>query len=78
MHETSVTLLTNKQLYNSNYHNFEPLMSMVHIYTPVYVSHKKTCENTCVKPRIFIENLNPCTIAIVLGSVAIAYRTSHR
>jgi hypothetical protein len=31
-----------------------------------------------VKPRIFIENLNPCTIAIVPGSVAIAYRTSHR
>jgi hypothetical protein len=31
-----------------------------------------------VKPRIFIENPNPCTIAIVPGSVAIAYRTSHR
>jgi hypothetical protein len=31
-----------------------------------------------VKPQIFIENLNPCTIAIVPGSVAIAYRTSHR
>jgi hypothetical protein len=30
------------------------------------------------KPRIFIENPNPCTIAIVPGSVAIAYRTSHR
>jgi hypothetical protein len=25
-----------------------------------------------VKPRIFIENPNPCTIAIVPGSVAIA------
>jgi hypothetical protein len=33
---------------------------------------------TFVKPRIFIENPNPCTIAIVPGSVAIAYRTSHR
>jgi hypothetical protein len=31
-----------------------------------------------VKPRIFIENPNPCTIVIVPGSVAIAYRTSHR
>jgi hypothetical protein len=31
-----------------------------------------------VKPRIFVENPNPCTIAIVPGSVAIAYRTSHR
>jgi hypothetical protein len=31
-----------------------------------------------VEPRIFIENPNPCTIAIVPGSVAIAYRTSHR
>jgi hypothetical protein len=31
-----------------------------------------------VKPRIFMENPNPCTIAIVPGSVAIAYRTSHR
>jgi hypothetical protein len=31
-----------------------------------------------VKPQIFIENPNPCTIAIVPGSVAIAYRTSHR
>jgi hypothetical protein len=31
-----------------------------------------------VKPRIFIENPNPCTIAIVPRSVAIAYRTSHR
>jgi hypothetical protein len=31
-----------------------------------------------VKSRIFIENPNPCTIAIVPGSVAIAYRTSHR
>jgi hypothetical protein len=31
-----------------------------------------------VKPWIFIENPNPCTIAIVPGSVAIAYRTSHR
>jgi hypothetical protein len=31
-----------------------------------------------VKPRIFIENPNPCTIAIVPGSVAIEYRTSHR
>jgi hypothetical protein len=31
-----------------------------------------------VKPQIFIENPNPCTIAIVLGLVAIAYRTSHR
>jgi hypothetical protein len=31
-----------------------------------------------VKPRIFIENPNPYTIAIVPGSVAIAYRTSHR
>jgi isopenicillin N synthase-like dioxygenase len=31
-----------------------------------------------VKPRIFIENPNPCTIAIVPGSVAITYRTSHR
>jgi hypothetical protein len=31
-----------------------------------------------VKPRIFIENPNPCTIAIVPGSVATAYRTSHR
>jgi hypothetical protein len=31
-----------------------------------------------VKPRIFMENLNPYTIAIVPGSVAIAYRTSHR
>jgi hypothetical protein len=31
-----------------------------------------------VKPWIFIENPNPCTIAIVSGSVAIAYRTSHR
>jgi hypothetical protein len=30
------------------------------------------------KPRIFIENPNLCTIAIVPGSVAIAYRTSHR
>jgi hypothetical protein len=33
---------------------------------------------TNVKPWIFIENPNPCTIAIVPGSVAIAYRTSHR
>jgi hypothetical protein len=33
---------------------------------------------SCVKPRIFIENPNPCTIAIVPGSVAITYRTSHR
>jgi hypothetical protein len=31
-----------------------------------------------VKPRIFIENPNPCNIAIVPGSVAITYRTSHR
>jgi hypothetical protein len=31
-----------------------------------------------VKPRIFVENPNLCTIAIVPGSVAIAYRTSHR
>jgi hypothetical protein len=31
-----------------------------------------------VKPQIFIENPNPCTIAIVPGSVAIAYRTSHK
>jgi hypothetical protein len=31
-----------------------------------------------VKPQIFIENPNPCTIAIVPGSVAITYRTSHR
>jgi hypothetical protein len=31
-----------------------------------------------VKPRIFMENPNPCTIAIIPGSVAIAYRTSHR
>jgi hypothetical protein len=31
-----------------------------------------------VKTRIFMENPNPCTIAIVPGSVAIAYRTSHR
>jgi hypothetical protein len=31
-----------------------------------------------VKPQIFIENPNPCTIAIVPGSVAIAYRMSHR
>jgi hypothetical protein len=31
-----------------------------------------------VKPRIFMENPNPCTIAIVPGSAAIAYRTSHR
>jgi hypothetical protein len=31
-----------------------------------------------VKPQIFIENPHPCTIAIVPGSVAIAYRTSHR
>jgi hypothetical protein len=34
--------------------------------------------SVAVKPQIFIENLNPCTIAIVPGSVAIAYRTSHR
>jgi hypothetical protein len=31
-----------------------------------------------VKPYIFIENPNHCTIAIVSGSVAITYRTSHR
>jgi hypothetical protein len=31
-----------------------------------------------VKPRIFKENPNHCTIMIVPGSVAIAYRTSHR
>jgi hypothetical protein len=31
-----------------------------------------------VKPRTFIENPNPCTIATVPESVAIAYRTSHR
>jgi hypothetical protein len=31
-----------------------------------------------LKPQIFIENLNPCTIAIVPGSEAIAYRMSHR
>jgi hypothetical protein len=31
-----------------------------------------------VKPWIFIENPNPCTIAIVPESVAIAYRMSHR
>jgi hypothetical protein len=31
-----------------------------------------------VKPRIFIENPNPCTFTVVPGSVAIAYRTSHR
>jgi hypothetical protein len=31
-----------------------------------------------VNPQISIENLNPCTFAIVPGSVAIAYRTSHR
>jgi hypothetical protein len=31
-----------------------------------------------VKPRIFKENPNPYTIVIVPGSVAIAYRTSHR
>jgi hypothetical protein len=37
-----------------------------------------TAVATGVKPRIFIENPNPCTIAIVPGSVAIAYRTSHR
>jgi hypothetical protein len=35
-------------------------------------------QEQAVKPRIFIENPNPCTIAIVPGSVAIAYRTSHR
>jgi hypothetical protein len=35
-------------------------------------------EEICVKPRIFIENPNPCTLVIVSGSVAIAYRTSHR
>jgi hypothetical protein len=34
--------------------------------------------DVAVKPRIFIENPNPCTIAIVPGSLAIAYRTSHR
>jgi hypothetical protein len=31
-----------------------------------------------VKPQVFIETPNHCTIAIVPGSVAIAYRTSHR
>jgi hypothetical protein len=38
----------------------------------------RTSHRQAVKPRIFIENPNPCTIAIVPGSVAIAYRTSHR
>jgi hypothetical protein len=38
----------------------------------------KLTKTYIVKPRIFIENPNPCTIAIVPGSVAIAYRTSHR
>jgi hypothetical protein len=44
-------------------------------------SHDEKMEAYCnavVKPRIFIENPNPCTITIVPGSVAIAYRTSHR
>jgi hypothetical protein len=36
------------------------------------------CATVVVKPRIFIENPNPCTIAIVPGSVAIAYSTSQR
>jgi hypothetical protein len=34
------------------------------------------CSSSSAKPQIFIENPNPCTIAIVPGSVAIAYRTS--
>jgi hypothetical protein len=46
----------------------------------VVLARRKFChyfEAHPVKPRIFIENPNPCTIAIVPGSVAIAYRTSH-
>jgi hypothetical protein len=46
-----------------------------HLYR---VLEKDTWMIDIVKPRIFIENPNPCTIAIVPGSVAIAYRTSHR
>jgi hypothetical protein len=34
------------------------------------------CSSSSAKPQIFIEKPNPCTIAIVPGSVAIAYRTS--
>jgi hypothetical protein len=36
------------------------------------------CLSPLCKTKDFIENPNPCTLAIVLGSVAIAYRTSHR
>jgi hypothetical protein len=41
-------------------------------------SHLDPLHIECVKPRIFLENPDPCTIAIVPGSMAIVYRTSHR
>jgi hypothetical protein len=45
--------------------------------TNVVLSALPTFHLCTVKPQIFIENPNPYTIAIVPGSVAIAYRTSH-
>jgi hypothetical protein len=44
---------------------------------PKKISAITNIKAPAVKP-VFIENLNPCTIAIVPGSVAIAYITSHR
>jgi hypothetical protein len=46
--------------------------------TPVLLGLVVLRGGAAVKPRIFIENPNPCTIAIVPGSVATTYRTSHR